>query len=53
VASREKKPIQQYEALISNFRASGLSQRAYARSAKISFSTLKYALKKLGSGPAK
>jgi len=48
-----KKPIQQYEALISNFRASGLSQQVYARSAKISFSTLKYALKKLGSDPAK
>ena len=41
------------EALISNFRASGLSQQAYARSAKISFSTLKYGLKKLGSDPAK
>jgi len=47
-----KKTAQDYHDLLSKFRASGLSQRAYARNAQISVSTLKRALKKLGSDPA-
>jgi hypothetical protein len=44
---------QRHKKIAANFRASGLSQRAYARTAKIPVSTLKYALKKVGSNPAK
>jgi hypothetical protein len=50
--ARTKLP-EDYEELASKFRASGLSQRAYARTAGIGRSTLQRAKEKVDSSPAK
>jgi hypothetical protein len=48
-----KETGQPHELLVSKFRASRLSQRAFVRKEHISRSTLQRALKKLDSNPAK